>query len=273
MLHRLVPSTAEPLPVIGLGTWQTFDVGRSRFAERATVLRRFVELGGRVIDSSPMYGRSEAVVGELAEHAGLHAGLFVATKVWTHGESAGIAQMEESFAKLRVARMDLLQVHNLVDVETHLRTLRAWKAAGRVRYVGITHYTVDAHADLEPFLRRGDVDFVQFNYSLAVRDAERRLLPLAADHGVATLINRPFEHGGMFAPRPMPLPSFAAALQCTSWAQLFLKYVIAHSAVTCVIPATSNVEHLEENMAAGTEPLPDSTTCAEIVRAWEALAQ
>jgi diketogulonate reductase-like aldo/keto reductase len=220
-----------------------------------------------------MYGRSEAVVGEIAAALHLHDRLFVATKVWTEGERAGITQMNESFEKLRVARVDLMQVHNLVDVETHLRTLAEWKAAGKVRYIGVTHYTVDAHAALESCVRRGGIDFVQFNYSLAVRDAERRLLPLAAEHGVATLINRPFESGGMFARvRHTPLPSFARDLQCTTWSQIFLKYVVSHPAVTCAIPATSSVAHLEENMAAGEGPMPDAGLRAAIARVWDRAA-
>ena len=270
MKHRQVPSTAESIPVIGLGTWQTFDVAASAYPAREAVLRRFVALGGRLIDSSPMYGRAESVVGDLAARLDLHDKLFVATKVWTTGRDAGVAQMNESFAKLRVARLDLMQVHNLVDVDVHLETLAEWKAAGRVRYVGVTHYTVAAHAQLEPFLRRGDIDFVQFNYSLAVRDAERRLLPMAAEHRVATLINRPFESGGMFSrARGKPLPAVAAELQCTSWAQLFLKYVVSHPAVTCAIPATGDVSHLEDNMAAAEGELPDEQMRRAIVRAWE----
>jgi aryl-alcohol dehydrogenase-like predicted oxidoreductase len=178
--------------------------------------------------------------------------------------------MDESFRRLRVGQMDLMQVHNLVDVETHLDTLAQWKAEGRIRYIGVTHYTVASHALLEPFVRRRDIDFVQCNYSLAVRDAERRLLPTAAEHGVAILINRPFENGDIFRHSgTKPLPGVALDLGCTTWAQLFLKYVIAHPAVTCVIPATRKVEHLEANMRAGTEPLPTEAMRQEIVRAWE----
>jgi diketogulonate reductase-like aldo/keto reductase len=270
VIERAIPRSGETLPVIGLGTWQTFDVTPSAYEPRTDVLRRFVELGGRLVDSSPMYGRSETAIGDVATEAGLHDQLFFATKVWTRGARDGIAQMEDSFRKLRVKRMDLLQVHNLVDVETHLRTLVEWKAAGRVRYIGVTHYTVEAHAQLEPYLARGEIDFVQFNYSLAVRDAERRLLPMAAEHGVATLINRPFESGGMFRDAgKKPLPAIAAELGCKTWSQLFLKYVASHPAVTCVIPATANVQHLEENMAAGLEPLPDATMREAIAQAWD----
>jgi diketogulonate reductase-like aldo/keto reductase len=271
VIQRVIPRTGELLPVVGLGTWQTFDVTRAEYPGRARLLRRFVELGGKVIDSSPMYGKSEAVVGDLASQLQIQDKLFVATKVWTPGRGAGVAQMNASLRKLRVARVDLMQVHNLIDVEAHLETLLEWKATGKVRYIGVTHYTVESHAKLEPFLRRGDIDFVQFNYSLAVRAAEERLLPLAASHGVATLINRPFENGSMFGNAARrPLPAFAADLQCQSWAQLFVKYVVSHPAVTCVIPATSNVQHLEENMSAAHEPLPTDALRAAIVRAWEA---
>ena len=271
MIERVIPRTGERLPVVGLGTWQTFDVGPDQHAARSQVLQRFAELGGRLVDSSPMYGKSEAVVGQLAAERNLHARIFMATKVWTSGRRAGVRQMEESFRRLRVTTMDLMQVHNLVDVEAHLETLAAWKAEGRVRYVGVTHYTVESHAQLEPFLRRGDIDFVQFNYSLAVRDAERRLLPLAAECGVATLINRPFENGNVFARAARrPLPPAAAELQCASWAQLFLKYVIAHPAVTCVIHATGRVDHLEDNMRAAVEPLPTAAQREAIARAWDA---
>ena len=258
---------------MGLGTWKTFDVDRANYPSRTDVLRRFAGLGGRVIDSSPRYGRSEAVVGELSEVLALRDQLFVATKVWTDGEREGIRQMEQSFARLRVARIDLMQVHNLVDVETHLGTLREWKAAGRVRYIGVTHWTVEAHHQLETFVGREEIDFVQFNYSLAVRDAEKRLLPLAADRGVATLINRPFENGRVFnRTTHIPLPAVAIALGCETWAQVFLKYVVSHPAVTCVIPATSDVHHLEQNIAAADEPLPDADMRVALARAWDSLA-
>ena len=271
MIHRSIPRTGESLPVVGLGTWQTFDVSRPAYDARGKVLRRFVELGGRLVDSSPMYGEAETVVGDLASELHLQQQLFVATKVWTSGQRAGIQQMQDSLRKLRVARIDLMQVHNLLDVEAHLETLADWKAQGRVRYVGVTHYTVESHAQLEPFLRRGDIDFVQFNYSLAVRHAEERLLPLAAESGVATLINRPFENGDMFrVADSKPLPAVAADLHCRTWAQLFVKYVVSHPAVTCIIPATTNVQHLEDNINAAREPLPDPRMREAIVRAWEA---
>jgi diketogulonate reductase-like aldo/keto reductase len=265
MLTRPIPSTKEQLPVIGLGTWQTFDVGTSDSARAPLrdVLAEFVSLGGRVVDSSPMYGRSEEVLGDLS--AGRT--LFVATKVWTRGRAAGIAQMEDSERKLR-AKVDLMQVHNLVDVDTHLTTLREWKKAGRIRYIGITHYTSSAYGDLERAIAKGGIDFVQLNYSLAEREAERRLLPYAAERGVAVLVNRPLGAGSLFRDvRNKPLPGFAAELGCASWAELFLKFVVSHPAVTCAIPATSKVAHLRENMRAGRGVMPDARMRAQIAAA------
>jgi diketogulonate reductase-like aldo/keto reductase len=259
---RTIPSSKQTLPVIGLGTWQTFDV--SGAAERAPlreVLRRFLELGGRVVDSSPMYGRAEGVVGDLAADLGLRDRLFVATKVWTSGREAGVAQMEASLRHFRTKVLDLMQVHNLVDWRTHLRTLRDWQRAGRIRYVGVTHYTASAYGDLEQVMRAEPLDFVQLNYSVLERDAERRLLPLAAERGIAVLVNRPFAEGALFRRvRGQTLPSWAAEIGCRSWAQLFLKWIAAHPAVTCVIPATSRPEHLEDNMLGGTGPVPDAPT-------------
>lgn len=270
MVERVIPRTGERLPVVGLGTWQTFDVGPADYQSRALVLQRFLELGGRLVDSSPMYGRSESAVGAISTQLQARDALFLATKVWLEGRAEGRMQMQASLDKLQTQRVDLMQVHNLLDVEAHLETLAGWKAAGTVRYVGVTHYTVASHRLLEPFLRRGDVDFVQFNYSLGVRAAEERLLPLAAEYGVATLINRPFESGGAFRRvARRPLPAVARDLGCTTWAGLFLKYVISHPAVTCAIPATADVRHLEENMAAGHEPLPDAAQRVEIARAWD----
>lgn len=217
----------------------------------------FVQLGGTVVDSSPMYGRAESVLGDVAVRTGVRDKLFVATKVWTSGKAAGIAQMEESERRLR-GRIDLMQVHNLLDADTHLETLRRWKAEGRVRFVGVTHYTSSAYLDVAEYIRRGGIDFVQINYSLAEREAERRLLPLAQERGVKVLINRPFGAGSLFRnTRNKPLPAFAKDLGCTSWAELFLKFVISHPAVTCAIPATSNPAHLRQNMNAGRGPMPD----------------
>ena len=261
-LHmRRIPSSGETLPVIGLGTWQTFDVGTEQAdrAPLAEVLSAFAALGGRLIDSSPMYGRSEEVAGDLAASLGLRDKLFVATKVWTQGKSAGIRQMEESMRKLRAKPIDLMQVHNLVDVETHLATLREWKRQGRVRYIGVTHYTAGSHDDVARIIRAEAVDFVQINYSAAEREAEQRLLPLAQERGVAVIVNRPFAGGEVIRRlRDRPLPSWAAEFDCSSWAQLLLKYVVSHPAVTCAIPATSKLAHLRDNMQAGTGRLPDA---------------
>jgi diketogulonate reductase-like aldo/keto reductase len=268
-LVRPIPATGEALPVIGLGTWQTFDVGPSpaQRAPLAEVLRSFVELGGRLIDSSPMYGRSEAVVGDLSRSLDAHR-LFVATKVWTTGTQAGIAQMQDSMRKLRADPIDLMQVHNLVDVDTHLDTLRDWKQAGRVRYVGVTHYTAGAQEAVARLIAARPVDFVQINYSVGEREAERRLLPLARERGVAVIVNRPFGGGTLLGRlRDRPLPAWAAEIDCTSWAQLLLKFVIAHPAVVCAIPATSRVVHLRDNMAAGRGRLPDEALRARIAAA------
>ena len=268
-LRRAIPSSKEALPVIGLGTWQTFDVGGG--AERAPlrqVLRRFAALGGRVVDSSPMYGRAETVVGELAAEDRLRDSLFLATKVWTRGQAAGVAQMEASLRHFRTRVLDLIQVHNLVDWRTHLTTLREWKQAGRVRYLGVTHYTASAYGELEQVMKGEPLDFVQLNYSVAEREAERRLLPLAAERGVAVLVNRPFAEGALMRRvRGRPVPAWASELGCTSWAQLFLKWIVAQPAVTCVIPATSRPEHLEDNMRAGVGPLPDAAARERIATA------
>jgi diketogulonate reductase-like aldo/keto reductase len=263
MLQRPIPSSGEAIPAIGLGTWRTFDVGASP-AERAPleeVLRRFVALGGQVVDSSPMYGAAESVLGDLGAALSVTERLFLATKVWTSGREAGIAQMEQSFQRLRVRRLDLMQIHNLLDWRTHLRALRAWKQAGRIRYLGVTHYTASAYDELERVLRSEPLDFVQVNYSLGEREAERRILPLARERGIAVVVNRPFSEGGLFRRvRGQALPAWAAEVGCASWAQIFLKWILAHPAVTCVIPATSRPQHVLDNMTAGIGALPDAAT-------------
>jgi diketogulonate reductase-like aldo/keto reductase len=269
MHTKPIPSSKEQLPVIGLGTWQTFDVGSADAARQPLeeVLKLFVQLGGRVVDSSPMYGRSESVLGDVAVKLGLRHQLFMATKVWTSGRQAGITQMADSEKKLR-GKVDLMQVHNLVDADTHLKTLQAWKAEKRIRYIGITHYTSGAYAEVEAMLRRDSIDFLQINYSLAEREAERRLLPLAQDRGVAVLANRPFGAGSLFRDtRNKPLPGFAKELGCTTWAELFLKFVVSHPAITCAIPATSKAEHLRQNMNAGVGVMPDQAMRVRIAEA------
>lgn len=262
LLQRKIPSSGETLPAIGLGTWQTFDVGDAA-SERApleAVLGTFASLGGKLVDSSPMYGRSEEVAGEIAAKLNLHDRLFVATKVWTSGKKAGIDQMESSFRKLAVKKMDLMQVHNLVDVETHLGTLKTWKAEGRIRYIGVTHYHAGSHDAVGRILDRHPVDFLQINYSVGEREAEQRLLPLARERGVAVIVNRPFAGGELIRRlSAQPVPAWAAEVGCKTWAQLLLKFVISHPAITCAIPATSKVNHLRDNMAAGTGDLPDET--------------
>lgn len=267
---RRIPSTGEVLPVIGLGTWRTFDVATSpsTLARLDDCVTTFGSLGGRLIDSSPMYGRAERVVGELASAPGRRERLFIATKVWTSGKQRGIEQMRESMRALRVSQVDLMQVHNLVDASAHLETLRQWKADGLVRYIGVTHYTASAHAEVVRILRREPIDFVQINYSVAERGAERSVLPEAADRGVAVIANRPFVAGNALgALRRSPLPLWAAELDCTSWPQLLLKFVVSHPAITCVIPATSSIEHLRDNMAAGVGRMPDDAMREEIARA------
>lgn len=259
---RAIPSSGETIPAVGLGTWQAFDVDDpdARGPQRA-VLRRFVELGGRVVDASPMYGAAEATVGDLAVELGVRDALWIATKVWTTGRAAGIAQMERSLQRLRGKRVDLMQVHNLVDWPTHLATLREWNDAGRTRYLGITHYSAAGHDALERVMRSEPLDFVQVNYSVVERAAEDRLLPLARDRGIAVLVNRPLVQGAVFARLAgRRLPPWAAELDCASWAQLALKWILAHPAVTCVIPATSRVAHLEDNVRAGLGRLPDAAT-------------
>jgi len=259
MHRRIIPSSGAALPVVGLGTWLGFDVGsrREAFPQRADVLRALFESGGSVVDSSPMYGSAEAVVGELLESGGSRQRAFVATKVWTSGRQAGIEQMERSMALLRTTHIDLLQIHNLLDWRVHLKTLREWKAQGRISYIGVTHYTDDAHAQLAQVLRGEQLDFVQCNYSIADRAAERELLPLAAQRGVAVLINVPFGAGKVLRSlRQQPLPGWAGDIGCTSWNQLLLKFVLSQPAVTCVIPGTSSPDHMRDNALAGTGDLP-----------------
>lgn len=274
LILRAIPRSGERIPAVGLGSSDTFEVGTSA-AERApvsAVLKRYIGLGGRVIDTSPMYGTAETVIGDVARQLGIDAKLWLATKVWMRGREAGIEQMEQSFRRLRTDRIDLMQVHNLIDTQTHLRTLRDWKEQGRIRYIGVTHYQVDAYDELARLLRDETLDFVQFNYSIATREAERMLLPQAAERRTAVLINRAYEDGRLFARvRGKPLPDWAAEFDCVSWGQFFLKYVISHDAVTCVIPATGKVRHLVDNMGAGRGRLPDAAMRARMVAYFDSL--
>jgi len=256
--NRVFPQGKVNLPKIGLGTWQTFDVGNSSSARAP--LREVLELlDGNVVDSSPMYGSSESVAGDLIAELGMRERLFIATKVWTSGREDGIAQMETSFRRLRVKVMDLMQVHNLVDVGTHTKTLQQWKADGRVRYIGITHYTSSAYSEVERWLKTGHYDFVQINYSLGEREAEKRLLPLAGEKNVRVIINRPFAEGSLFRrAKGKQLPPWAAELGIASWAQYFLKWIVSHPAVTVAIPGTGRPDHMKDNLAAGNGPMPDA---------------
>ena len=268
MLTRTIPSSGEKLPVIGLGTWQAFDVDLTADSRRQLeeVLSLFVKFGGRVIDSSPMYGRAEEVIGDLTATLGILDKLFLATKVWTHGKESGIKSTERSMALLRTKRIDLMQVHNLLDVHTHLATLREWKEQGRIRYVGITHYEAGAFGEMENLMRSEKLDFVQINYSLMEPEAEQSLLPLAHERGIAVLANRPLGAGDLFGKvRSKPLPDWASEFDCRSWAQFFLKWIVAHSAITCAIPATNKAGHHEDNMQGGTGRLPDPKTRRRMV--------
>lgn len=259
LITRTIPSTGERLPIVGLGTWQTFDVESDALGPIREVFTRFLERGGRVVDTSPMYGRAEAVIGALSGGCPDDRRAFLATKVWTTGAEAGVAQMNTSFELLRTKRIDLMQVHNLVDVDTHLPTLREWKASGRLRYIGVTHYQTGAFDRLKAAIKEPGVDFVQLNYSIGDREAEMELLPMAADLGVAVIVNQPLGGGTLFSRvRSLPLPGWAVECGCRSWAQVFLKYILGHPAVTCAIPATSKVRHLDENLDAGAGELPDS---------------
>lgn len=261
ILARRIPSSGEMIPAIGLGTWQTFDVGRAPQERQPLeeVLGTFASMGGRLIDSSPMYGNSEEVAGDISSKLGLRQKLFIATKVWTSGKAAGINQMEDSMRKLRAETIDLMQVHNLVDVGTHLDTLIEWKRKGRVRYIGVTHYTAGGHDAVAQVISSRAVDFIQINYSVGEREAEGRLLPLAQERGVAVIANRPFAGGDLFSRlRSRRLPEWAREIDCESWAQVLLKFVISHPAITCAIPATSKVAHLRDNMKAGHGRLPDA---------------
>ena len=272
--NRPIPLTKELLPLVGLGTWITFDVsaGNPGRDARGEILRAFFAAGGRLIDSSPMYGASEEVIGEQLARIGKPASLFAASKVWTVGGVSGRRQMEKSRTLWGLPRLDLLQVHNLLDWETHLPTLKLWKAEGRLRYVGVTTSHGRRHDLAEEILRRERLDFVQFSYSLADRDAEARLLPVAAERGAAVIINRPFDGGALFQRvKGKPLPAFAAEIGCTTWAAYFLKFIVSHPGVTCAIPATSQLVHLQENMAALSGPMPDNALRQRMAQAFDRL--
>lgn len=260
MLSRVIPSSDELLPVIGLGTYKNFDVEYTpdTASNLTAVLDSMNQLGGTLIDSSPMYGKSESMIGQLTSLMPAKNDFFYATKVWINGASDGIKQMQQSMQLMNRETLDLIQVHNLLDYRTHLKTLRQWKEEGKVRYIGITHYTTFAHEELERIIRSERPDFVQFNYSIGVRNAEKRLLHTALDFGTAVIINEPFEKGTLFnMVEGKALPEWAAAYQIENWSQYFLKYIISHPAVNVVIPATTSASHAKNNMLAGYGPMPD----------------
>jgi len=273
-LKRPIPKTGELLHAVGLGTWQTFDVGGDAGGRAAAreVLGRFVKAGGQMVDSSPMYGSSESVVGDLVADLGVEKSLFLATKVWSSGREAGIRQMEESLRRMRALTlnpraMDLMQVHNLTDVKTQLKTLREWKAQGRIRYLGITHYHEGAYSELERLIKSEQLDFAQFNYNVVTTAAEERLLPVCAEYRTAVIVNRPFEEGELFRRvKGRELPKWAQEFDCNSWAQFFLKFILAHPAVTCAIPATRNPDYLVDNMGAALGRLPDAAMRRRMVQ-------
>lgn len=275
-ITRPIPAgSGETLPVVGLGTWQVFDIATSgaEYGEARATTQTLADGGGKVVDSSPMYGRSEAITGDIMQELKLRERLFVATKVWTQGKEAGIAQMKTSMQRLRVDVLDLMQVHNLVDTDAHLATLAQWREQKRVRYLGVTHYHAGAHAGLERALKKHKLDFVQFNYSMSEPEADRRLLDFCRERGVAVLINRPFGQGSLFSRvRGKPVPAWALEeLRIASWGQFFLKWIIGHPAVTCVIPGTRNPKHLADNLGAARGALPDAAQRERMRKEFDAL--
>ena len=266
---RPIPATGEPLPAIGMGSWITFDVGddAAARAQRVEVLRTFFDAGGTLVDSSPMYLSSQEVIGHCLARLPAKSSLFAATKVWTLTRALGVQQMEASRQLWGLERFDLLQVHNLLDWETHLQTLVEWKAQGRVRYIGVTTSHGRRHDELEQIMRTQPIDFVQFTYNMADREAEERLLPLAAERGLAVITNRPLQRGALFEMvGNSPLPDWAGEIDCANWAQFFLKFIVSHPAVTCAIPATSRVDHMRENMGAAYGRLPDAAMRERMVQ-------
>ena len=273
-IQRPIPSSGELLPVMGLGASRTFDVGKNQVVRNqlAEVVQVFFENGGKLIDSSPMYGRSESVVGDLLKTTGKQDAVFAATKVWIDGRQNGITQMQESMQRMGVEVMDLMKIHNLRDWKIHLPVLKEWKEQGIIRYIGITTFHGREHEALERIMQTENLDFVQFTYNLEDRIVEDSLLPLAADRGIATLINRPFQRGDLFRKvRGIALPDWSAELGCQSWGRYFLKFILAYPAVTCVIPATSKVHHMEDNMGAGFGRLPDTIMRQRMLAHYESL--
>ncbi len=269
ILKRLIPGSNVSIPVVGLGTWQTFDVGNNQKERtvRRQVLSKLVELGGSVVDSSPMYGSSEQVVGDLATSLKINEKLFMATKVWVSGRDAGIRQMKSSIKKMQKPVIDLMQIHNLVDWKTHIKTLQQWKEEGKVRFIGITHYVESAYDRMEQIMKNYPVDFIQLNYSILSRTAERSILPLAKEKGIAVLINQPYESGSLFRKvRDQELPEWTKEFGCKSWGQFFLKYILSNDAVTCVIPGTSKPHHLVDNLGAAFGRMPSEEERRKMVQ-------
>jgi diketogulonate reductase-like aldo/keto reductase len=274
ILMKKLPKSDQTIPVVGLGTWKTFDAGESEkeLVDLKEVLSLLVSSGAAVIDSSPMYGSSESVIGKLSHELKIRNKLFLATKVWISGREAGIKQMNASFKKLNTTLVDLMQVHNLVDVHTHIKTLKGWKDQGKIKYFGITHYQSIAYPEMIKIIKKENPDFVQFNYNIADREAEKQMLPICMDHGVAVLINRPFEEGDLFQKiKNKPLPAWAGELDISSWAQFFLKFIISHEGVTCAIPGTSKVNHLKDNLKAGSGRMPDSKEREKMIEYYHSL--
>jgi diketogulonate reductase-like aldo/keto reductase len=274
ILRRTIPRTGEALPVIGMGTWITFNVGKDAAlrAGRAKVLETVLARGGAMVDSSPMYGSSEEVIGHCLAQIDSKEALFAATKVWTPLQWLGVRQMEESERLWGTKRFDLMQVHNLLDWDAHLETLKAWKAEGRIRYIGMTTSHGSRHEEMAEIIARQPIDFVQFTYNILDREAEARLLPLAAERGLGVIVNRPFQGGDLFDRFARhPLPDWAAEIDCANWAQFFLKFAVSHPAVTCAIPATSRVDHMQENMGACTGRMPGDAMRTRMIRYAESL--
>jgi diketogulonate reductase-like aldo/keto reductase len=261
VITKPIPVSGERLPVIGLGTSRVFNVGKdaAELGKLREVVRIMASMENSMLDTSPMYGEAERVAGDLVEDLGVRRQLFFATKVWTDGKQAGIEQMQESLRLMQTQTIDLMQIHNLVDWKTHISTLRDWKVRGLIRYLGITHYNESAHDDVIRVMNQTPLDFLQINYSLAEPEAENRVLPLAREKGIAVIANRPFARGALFrATRGQSLPDWAEEIECKTWAQFFLKFVVSHPAITCAIPATSKPKHMLDNQLAGKGSQPDS---------------
>ena len=274
LIKKIIPASGEPLPVIGVGSSRTFDVdlGLGMHEDLVEVLQTFFDMGGALIDSSPMYGNAEAVIGQLLKRVKNRQALFAATKVWTDGKQAGIEQMQRSMQRMGVDAFDLMQIHNLRDWRTHMETLKQWKIEGKIRYIGITTSHGRFHDELEQILKTQPFDFVQLSYNIDNQEAGRRLLPIAEARGIAVLVNRPFQRGSLFGrTRGKTLPAWAEEIGVHSWAQYFLKFIVSHPAVTCVIPATSRVKHMRDNMAAGYGVLPDEKMRQDMLQYYQQL--